>query len=52
MTNETTANGGDYFLMNLPVTSERIRMACLDKISCQATAAAGADGHFQPKGSW
>lgn len=51
-TTATTSKAGEYFLLNLPCTSERIRMACLDEMSCQAAAAAGEDGHFQPKGSW
>ncbi len=51
-TNVSRADSDDYFLLNLPCTSERIRMACLDTISCQASAAAGENGQFQAKGSW
>lgn len=51
-TNVTSSNSEDYFLLNLPCTSERIRMACLDEMSCQATSTAGEGGHFQAQGSW
>jgi xanthine dehydrogenase/oxidase len=51
-TNVTSSNAEEYFLLNLPCTSERIRMACLDVMSCQATSGVGDEGHFQAKGSW
>lgn len=50
--NVTTSREKDYFLLNLPCTSERIRMACLDVMSCQATDTVGKKGDFQAKGSW
>ncbi|KAL7552747.1 hypothetical protein ACHAWF_015983 [Thalassiosira exigua] len=44
------------FEFRMPATSERIRMACADEISAgcaeAAGAGAGAEGSFQPKGSY
>lgn len=39
----------DYFVLNLPATSERIRMACSDDISNLIT---GNNLDYQAKGSW
>jgi xanthine dehydrogenase/oxidase len=39
-----------YFVFNLPATSERIRMGCIDSIVSVATGSAMES--FQPKGSW
>jgi hypothetical protein len=53
----------DYYQLNLPATSERIRMACNDEIAklcitgAGGSALAGAETaapgvvHFQPRGS-
>ena len=39
----------EYYPLNLPATSERIRMACSDELSAVCV---GNNTLFQPKGSW
>jgi len=39
----------EYFNLDSPATSERIRMACLDKITQSLT---NNDPNYRPKGSW
>jgi xanthine dehydrogenase/oxidase len=42
-----------YFHANIPLTSERIRMACADEIASECIEANGGDSvTYQPKGSW
>ena len=43
--------GSDYFEFRMPATSERIRMACGDKISSECIAS-GESTAFQAKGSY
>ena len=41
---------GEYYPLQCPATSERIRMACADEITAQFVP--GDPSTFQPKGSW
>jgi xanthine dehydrogenase/oxidase len=46
-------DGGDYFQLNCPATSERIRMACADDITERFVSSTAAEGIFyQTKGSY
>mmetsp|Transcript_19263 Transcript_19263/g.41761 ORF Transcript_19263/g.41761 Transcript_19263/m.41761 type:complete len:1654 (+) Transcript_19263:272-5233(+) len=45
------SDSSGYFEFRLPATSERIRMACGDKISSECIAS-GTSASFQPKGSF
>jgi xanthine dehydrogenase/oxidase len=48
-------NQNEFFEMNLPVTSERIRMACADnitKLCVSDTNPRGNFSNFQARGSW
>jgi xanthine dehydrogenase/oxidase len=46
------AGYSDYFLLNMPATSERIRMACPDEFSKAAVGGEEKYLQFQPQGSW
>lgn len=48
---EQNISSTDYFQLNLPVTSERIRMTCCDSFASR-TVPNGNGSDFQPKGSW
>lgn len=44
---EETLPGGDFYQLNHPATSERIRMACSDRFTAKLD-----DPQFKPKGSY
>jgi xanthine dehydrogenase/oxidase len=41
-----------FFPLYSPLTSERVRMACVDKFTRPFIEAAAPDGRYQCKGSW
>jgi xanthine dehydrogenase/oxidase len=49
---ESGGSPNEYFSLNLPATSERIRMSCGDAIAASTIGGEKDPKHYQAKGSW